>query len=72
MERVGYCFRMVFWIGYVPTQVLDSLLIQEEVQGISNSATCLWLLGMSFCVHSQGTTVCLDLLPGPDFDQPGW
>lgn len=55
MERVGYCFRMVFWIGYVPTQVLDSLLIQEEVQGIS-----------------QGTTVCLDLLPGPDFDQPGW
>lgn len=41
MERVGYCFRMVFWIGYVPTQVLDSLLIQEEVQGISQFSVLL-------------------------------
>lgn len=71
-EQVEYCFRMVFWIGCIPTQVLDFLLIQEEVQGTSNSAYCLWLLGMSSCVHCQGTTVCLDLLPALNSDQPGW
>lgn len=29
-EQVEYCFRMVFWIGCIPTQVLDFLLIQER------------------------------------------